>query len=287
MLTLNRIFSQPHYTTGDDSIVKLTGRTRINITASLTTMARDSAPPRYDLRSRPSTSSSQAVARSTAQQKSYSHPRRALVKLKVSPTALLKLKANATASTLPSLSIPQVTRVPYLPPEVVANILSYYCIHEEPVTLLPPHETIDWQEGFDEHKPLPFARFAPKTPFQSHKAPMINLLLTNKQFHDEVIKQFYRRNTFTFLHGDHDEVWINTNGAKRTLVRHIQLESLWELDMIFSQDKTKPQEVEAVFTVKPVWGRDRGPPGVPRYPYRVSQSSIYHPKDSSQVQQRQ
>lgn len=174
--------------------------------------------------------------------------------MKLNPRTLLKIKISPPAPTLPSLPTPQVARIPFLPPEVVAHILSYYCIHAEPITLLPTHETIDWQEGFDEHKPLPYAPFTPKTPFQSHKAPMINLLLTNKQFHDEVMKQFYSKNIFTFLHGDHDEVWINTNGTKRTRVRHIQLESLWELDMIFSQDKTKPQEVEAVFTLKPIWG---------------------------------
>jgi len=203
-------------------------------------MADDSAPGRYNLRTRPATSTSQAVARSAPQKKRQPRSRRAPLK--------------PTTPTPPSLPAPQVARIPYLPPEIVACILSHYCIHAKPVTLLPTRELV---EAVEINERLPFlpiigphepsdngvlGPFAVSTltipttpPYQSHKAPVSNLLLTSKLFHDEFIKQFYSKNVFTFLDGDHFKVWRQTSDSKRAHVRHIQLESLWELDMNLSE----------------------------------------------------
>jgi len=179
------------------------------------------------------------------------------------------------APTSLSLSAPEVARIPYLPPEIVARILSYYSTHDEAITLLPTRGLIEDEADFNDlmsilsprelqkalgHRPR--GPFQPSTtrmpimpPFQSHKAPTINLLLTSKLFHDELIKQFYSENIFTFVLGDHDSVWWRASKEKRAHVRHIQLESLWELDVTFFEADHVNQQVKAVFDVNTVWGR--------------------------------
>jgi hypothetical protein len=158
----------------------------------------------------------------------------------------------------------------------VARILSHYCIHDKPVTLLPTRELVDAVEINERlpflpmigpHEPSvngvlgPFAvstLTVPTTPpYQSHKAPVSNLLLASKLFHDEFIKQFYSKNIFTFLDGDHFKVWRQTSDSKRAHVRHIQLESLWELDINFLEFDHNTQQAKATFSVKPVWGRSK------------------------------
>jgi hypothetical protein len=154
-------------------------------------------------------------------------------------------------------------------------ILSYYSNHNEAITLLPTRASIEKQAAFNE----PMSRLPPKKlqkalghrirgpfkpsttrmpitpPYQSHNAPEINLLLTNKLFHDEFLKQYYSKNIFTFLLGDHDSVWRNVSESKRAHVRHFQLESLWELDLDFFEIDHINYQAKATLSVKPVWGR--------------------------------
>ena len=157
----------------------------------------------------------------------------------------------------------------------MARILSHFCIHDEAITLLPTRESIEDQAAFNER----MARLTPKElqkalghrirgpfepsttnipttpPYQSHNAPQINLLLTSKMFHDEVIKQYYSKNIFTFLLGDHEGICRNLSNSKKAHVRHIQLESLWELDIHFSEVNLITHQAEATLSVKQVWGR--------------------------------
>jgi hypothetical protein len=50
-------------------------------------------------------------------------------------------------------------------------------------------------------------------------------------------------------------VWLKANESKRAHVRHIQLESLWELDVGFFRTGNSNQQKKASFSLKPVWGR--------------------------------
>lgn len=144
--------------------------------------------------------------------------------------------------------------------------MSHYCIHDKSITLLPTRELVDAVEVFNERTPfLPLlGPFTPSTtnmlttpPFQSHKAPVINLLLTSKLLHGELVKQFYSKTIFTFLAGDHEKVWRQMSDSKRAHIRHIQLDSLWELDITFIQFDHNNQQAKATFSVKPVWSRSK------------------------------
>jgi hypothetical protein len=186
-------------TKAHNNLDKLTDCARINITTSLTTMARNRARGRSDRRPRPATSDFQAIAHSTPEQKRYPRSRHTLLN-----------GDNPTAAMPSSLPTPQVDNIPYLPSEIMARILSYYCIHDKAITLLPTRELVEEEAEFNERMlQLPMTRLqdargnpnlsifklttkrmpiAP--PYQSHQKPDINLLLTNKLFHDECIKQF-------------------------------------------------------------------------------------------------
>ncbi|KAM0706138.1 hypothetical protein Q7P35_006687 [Cladosporium inversicolor] len=244
-----------------NNVDNLTDRAHINTTTKLTTMARDSghsALGRYGLRPRPSTNSSQAVVHSTRQQNRSSRSRRAMI--------------NSTSPTPPSLPTLQAARIPYLPPEIVCMILRHHCIHKEAITLLLTRELAEEEAAFTERMSrLPptilwdapghrsMVSFKPSTtkmlitpPHQFHIKPEINLLLTSKLFHDQFTKQFYSQNIFTFLGGDHVMVWANMSESKRAHVQHIQLESLWELDINFLGADNSNQPKKAFFTVKPI-----------------------------------
>ena len=151
-------------TQGNNNVDELNNRVRIKATSSLATMApdsryhlrsrsattnlttmlRDSVLRRYDLRPRPAVTYSQTVSRSARQQKRYRRSKRALL--------------NPTAPSPPSLSTLQLTRVPYLPPEIVCMILSYYSNHNEAITLLPTRASIAKQAAFNER----MSRLPPK-----------------------------------------------------------------------------------------------------------------------------
>jgi len=67
----------------------------------------------------------------------------------------------------------------------------------------------------------------------------------------------YGKNIFTFLDGNHYKVWRQTSDSKRAHVRHIQLESLWELDINSLQFEHNTLQAKAMLNVKPVWGRSQ------------------------------
>jgi hypothetical protein len=255
--------SQHRSTKPNNSVDKLTDRAHTNTSTSLKTMVRDRALSRSDRRPRPAISTSQATAHSTPQQNRYLGSRHTLLN-----------GDNPTAVMPPSLPTPQVDNIPFLPSEIMARILSYYCIHDKAITFLPTRELAEEEADFNKRMlqlPMPMlqnARGDPNLglfklttkkmpiapPYQSHQKPEINLLLTNKMFHDEFIKQFYSKNIFTFLGGSHDMVWLNTSMSKRAHVRHIQLQSLWELGVTFFKIWNSNQR-KAHVSVKPVWGR--------------------------------
>jgi hypothetical protein len=243
--------SQHRSTKPNNSVDKLTDRAHTNTSTSLKTMVRDRALSRSDRRPRPAISTSQATAHSTPQQNRYLGSRHTLLN-----------GDNPTAVMPPSLPTPQVDNIPFLPSEIMARILSYYCIHDKAITFLPTCELAEEEADFNKRMlqlPMPMlqnARGNPNLslfklaakkmpiapPYQSHQKPEINLLLTNKMFHDEFIKQFYSKNIFTFLGGSHDMAWLNTSMSKRAHVRHIQLESLWELDVTFFKIRNSNQK---------------------------------------------
>lgn len=191
----------------------------------ITTMTDDSNVQRNDLRSRSTTSMPQAVASIGVQRRYW-------------------LRSSADQFG-PSTEKSEVVNVLYLPPEIVARILSYYCVHDEPVTLLPTRALVEQQNS---------AEMPVTPPFQSPQAPPINLLLVNKLFYDECIKQFYSQNAFTYLHGDHYNVWHYAGPSKRAHVRHIVLEALWELEVTFAEIGDTGERL-AYLTVNKVWGR--------------------------------
>jgi hypothetical protein len=93
-------------------------------------------------------------------------------------------------------------KVPDVPPEIIAEILSYLCIQQEAVTIRPTRKHIEEEAEFNEREsrqPVktgqrPFRPLATKLPAlpptQSHKAPSVNLLLVSKLFYKDCIKQF-------------------------------------------------------------------------------------------------
>lgn len=118
--------------------------------------------------------------------------------------------------------------MPQLPPEIWARILSYHLHHNAPVTMQPRFAVSERMQSHQESElDLENLPTIGLPPFMFEPVPPINLLLVNRTFYNEGIKQFYSDNTLTIL-GDHayDFLYL-IRDSERALVRDVVVESLW------------------------------------------------------------
>jgi hypothetical protein len=125
-------------------------------------------------------------------------------------------------------------RMSSLPAEIIELILANLIIQEKPVLVISVGR--DYSQAHmlfatNSTQIIPGSNFQRPRPIAiARSAPPLHLLLVNKTFHDLSIKLFYGKNTFSLLDGTHVVDLLNLIGStKAAMIRHIALESQWEL----------------------------------------------------------
>jgi hypothetical protein len=124
-------------------------------------------------------------------------------------------------------------RMPDLPLEIVSLILEHLIIQDKPILIIPAGR--DYSQAHmvfagGNTQIIPGGNLQRPTPTSIGSAPPLDLLLVNKTFHDLSIKLFYGSNTFSLLDGTQVVDLLNLIGCtKAAMIRHIALESQWEL----------------------------------------------------------
>lgn len=158
----------------------------------------------------------------------------------------------------PLSSLGNDQKQPHIPAEIVSKILSHLIIHDTPV-LLRPARSIDIE--YSSHKALdsfPRSRrkYSRRTPVPTHTAPLINILLVNKLFHNEYIKQFYSNNSLQVLGDSHLQDILTLLGTtERASVQHIVLDSRCSINEINVPALPVFPKPAPVFDTRLMWGQ--------------------------------
>jgi hypothetical protein len=125
-------------------------------------------------------------------------------------------------------------KMPALPNEIIELILASLTIQGKPVLVI--HVGRDYSQAHmlfatNSTQIIPGSNLQrPRPTAIARSAPPLHLLLVNTTFHDLSIKLFYGKNSFSLLDGTHAVDLLNLIGStKAAMIRHIALESQWEL----------------------------------------------------------
>ena len=206
----------------------------------------------------PTTRSSQSSGTSRAQHPLKKDARVSKKKPIRSKSRTIDTKTEHVDRARPSVHRP---RVPDLPADIISNILRFSHVRENGHTInihprrsfIKEHETRHNISGPRIRCRNAFERGRLELlPMKKDDMPAANLLLVNKLFRDEGLKQFYGNNVFSFI-DDHDFSGTITSisQSKKDHVHHVAFEAQWSLKVDLKQDFSG--EIEHEFAAE--WGR--------------------------------
>lgn len=157
----------------------------------------------------------------------------------------------------PQLSHGDDQKSPHIPAELVSKILDHLNIHDSPI-LLRPTRSIDTAyltgKALDS-TPRSRKKYSRRTPVPIHAAPLRNILLASKSFHDEYIKHFYSKNPLQILGDSHlNDILTLLGTNERASVQHIVLDSRCKINEINVPALPVFPKPAPVFDARLMWG---------------------------------